>query len=84
MTGHDYRFRPQAHDDVIALAQHIASDNLPAAERFLDAVEATCARIAELPRSGATRPFNLKGAVHPEIGAVWQASARSRCDQKGG
>jgi toxin ParE1/3/4 len=62
MTGHDYRFRPQAHDDVIALAQHIASDHLPAAERFLDAVEATCALIAELPRSGAARPFK-----HPAL-----------------
>ena len=31
-----------------------------------------------------TEAFNLKGAVHPEIGVVWQASARTRCDQKGG
>jgi hypothetical protein len=30
------------------------------------------------------QPLNLKGAVHPEIGVVWQASARTRCDQKGG
>jgi plasmid stabilization system protein ParE len=35
---------------------------LPAAERFLDAVEATRALIAELPRSGAARPFK-----HPAL-----------------
>jgi plasmid stabilization system protein ParE len=64
MTGHAYRFRPQARDDVVALARHIALDNLPVAERFLDAVEATCVLLAELPRSGAMRSFRhpaLKG-----------------------
>ena len=56
--------RARAKQDIIELALHIASDNLNAAERFVDAVEAAFDFLAENPKEGSSREFinsRLKG-----------------------
>ena len=47
----------QAKTDLIEIADYIAADNPEAAERFLDAAEATFAFIASLPSVGRTFRF---------------------------
>jgi toxin ParE1/3/4 len=41
--------RPQALRDIVEAALYISGDNVSAAERFLDAVEATFERLAQSP-----------------------------------
>ena len=52
-----YSFRPQAQKDAIEIALYIAKDSLTAAEEFLDLLETTCARIAEIPGMGSRRMY---------------------------
>lgn len=65
MSGAHYRLRPKAQEDVLELALYIAKDNPDAALRFIDAVEATCARLAEMPKIGVTRTFK-----HPALAGI--------------
>lgn len=46
--------RPSAVSDLYDLAVYIGRDSADAAERFVDAAEATIARIAQFPESGTT------------------------------
>jgi len=48
--------RPQARLDVIELATYIGKDSVLAANRFLDASEATFDLLAETPQLGAIYP----------------------------
>ncbi|MCH7729363.1 MAG: type II toxin-antitoxin system RelE/ParE family toxin, partial [Planctomycetes bacterium] len=45
--------RPQARMDVVELAAYIGRDGVAAADRFLDACEATFELIAEAPHIGS-------------------------------
>ena len=49
--------RPQAKLDLIAHALYIAEDNPDAAERFLDAAEASFEQLANMPKMGSPRQF---------------------------
>jgi toxin ParE1/3/4 len=48
---------PQAYQDLVEIALHIARDSMEASERFLDAAEATFDRLAETPKIGSLCPF---------------------------
>jgi len=72
MSGAQYRFRPRAHEDIRELALYIARDNPDAALRFIDAVEATCTRLAEMPKIGAVRTF-----AHPALAGIRMLPTRS-------
>ena len=52
-----YSFRPQAERDAIEIALYIAKDNLVTAKEFLDLLETTCGRIAEMPDIGSRRTY---------------------------
>lgn len=41
-----------------SIVVYIAKDNMEAAERFFDAVEETCALLAEMPQIGSFRIFD--------------------------
>ena len=56
---------PQARRDLADLATYIAKDSVDAALRFLDAAEAECARLAEMPGLGADREFR-----NPRLGGL--------------
>ncbi len=47
--------RAKAKQDLIELAEYIASDNIDAAERFIDAAEAAFNFLSETPGAGASR-----------------------------
>ena len=49
---------PQASADLLEIADYIDADNPEAAVRFLDAAEASFARLAALPSIGQTVPFS--------------------------
>jgi plasmid stabilization system protein ParE len=49
--------RPRALQDLTELATYIAKDNLPTAERFLDAFEKTLDLLAHSPLIGNPYPF---------------------------
>ena len=54
----------EARSDVIDIAYYIAEDNMAAADRFADAVDAAFKRLAAMPSLGATREYGnpvLKG-----------------------
>jgi len=55
MSMHVHR-RPAVRNDLIDMYMHIARDNRDAAERFLDAVEATFKSVAEMPGMGTALP----------------------------
>jgi toxin ParE1/3/4 len=55
VTAHEKKTQAQA--DLLEIADYIAADNPEAAERFLDAAEATFDLIASLPGVGRTLPF---------------------------
>ena len=48
---------PQAYQDLVEIAFHIAQDSIDASERFLDAAETTFDRLAETPEIGSLCPF---------------------------
>ena len=48
-------FAPEADDDLMEIARYIAKRNLPAAERFIDAVYDTGERLAGHPETGRAR-----------------------------
>ena len=54
---------PQAYRDLIEIADHIAEGRIEAADRFLDAAEATFDRLAETPEIGGLCPFKNPLAV---------------------
>ena len=49
---------PRARQDIVEAALYIADDDPAAADRFLDAVEATLATLSHMPRIGAPREFD--------------------------
>jgi toxin ParE1/3/4 len=49
--------RPQAKLDLIELGSYIAEDNPDAAERFLQAAEASFRQLANMPEMGSPRQF---------------------------
>ena len=54
--------RRLAIDDIAAHSQHIAENNLDAALRFLDAVEATVELLSQFPEAGGAVPTNCVDA----------------------
>jgi toxin ParE1/3/4 len=60
----------QAKADLIEIADYIAADNPEAAERFLDAAEATFAFIASLPSVGRTFRFQSPAAQGTRVWRV--------------
>ena len=50
-----YQFTPQAVEDLFEIWSYIAGDDLDAANRVEDAIQAACAFLAETPRSGSVR-----------------------------
>ena len=49
---------PRARQDIVEAALYIADNHPAAADRFLDAVEATLGTLANMPRIGAPREFD--------------------------
>jgi toxin ParE1/3/4 len=45
-------YSPRAEQDLNEIAEYILIDNLDAAVRFVDAVEETCANLADMPEVG--------------------------------
>jgi toxin ParE1/3/4 len=66
---HTINKTPLAAADLIDIASFIAEDNLDAAERFLDAAEATFTNLASMPLMGRTVPFQHPQAQVCECGA---------------
>ena len=56
-----YTLRPQAEEDIAAIALFIAADNLRAAQKWTDAIQASCRRIGAMPGIGASRPEVTQG-----------------------
>jgi toxin ParE1/3/4 len=54
MSG--YRFHPEADADLDAIWEFIAEDNLEAADRMIDAIEATVEALVPFPHQGHRRP----------------------------
>ena len=54
--AHSIGIRPRARLDVVELAAYIGQDSVTAANRFLDACEATFEFLAESPQIGAIYP----------------------------
>lgn len=48
-------FSPQAEQDLLEIAIHIAQDNPEAADRFLERIDQICALIATSPKIGRLR-----------------------------
>ena len=61
---------PLALEDMVQLADHIATDSLDAAIRFLDAVEDTCQRLVEMPELGALCQFKRDSTKGIRVWAV--------------
>jgi toxin ParE1/3/4 len=64
MIRHDVLVRPQAIRDLLELAEHIAADNLAAAERLLDAFERSVELLRTVPTMGSVcrvRTGRVKG-----------------------
>ena|SRR5258708_36085647 len=51
----EYRFTPQAVDDLFEIWSYIARDNFEAANRVEEAVYSTCAFLADSPGAGRIR-----------------------------
>ncbi len=62
-------FAPEADDDLMEIARYIAKRNLPAAERFIDAVYETGELLANHPEMGRTRDELAPGIRSFPIGA---------------
>jgi plasmid stabilization system protein ParE len=54
MSG--YRFHPEADVDLDAIWEFIAEDSLEAADRMIDAIEATIEALVPFPHQGHRRP----------------------------
>ena len=54
MSG--YRFDPEAEADLDAIWEFIAEDSLEAADRMIDAIEATIEALVPFPHQGHRRP----------------------------
>lgn len=54
-------FSSLAIADLAEIRDYIAEQNVDAAERLLDAIEATCNRFGDLPKIGRTRDDLLPG-----------------------
>ena len=62
-------FAPEADDDLMEIARYIAKRNLPAAERFIDAVHETGELLASHPEMGRAREELAPGLRSFPIGA---------------
>lgn len=51
----NYRLSEPAQRDFLSLAEHIASDNIPAARKMVDRIEAALVSLAESPGMGHLR-----------------------------
>jgi len=51
----EYRFTPQAVDDLFEIWSYIVGDSLDAANRVEEAIYSACAFLAESPRAGRVR-----------------------------
>ena len=56
MASNEIGIRPRARLDVVELSARIGGDSVTAANRFLDAAEATFAFLAESPKISAVYP----------------------------
>jgi toxin ParE1/3/4 len=56
MTASRLTIAPAAERDLDEAWLHIASDDQPAADRFVDRILSTCRKIADVPGMGPTRP----------------------------
>lgn len=65
-------FRKKAQEDVDSIAVYIAEDNIEAAERFFEALEATCALLADMPQIGSFRIFDKEDLKEMRIIPVKQ------------
>jgi plasmid stabilization system protein ParE len=54
MSG--YRFGPGVREDLVGIWEYIATDNLQAADEWLDRLYAQFDHLAEFPRAGHSRP----------------------------
>lgn len=59
--------RPLATADVDKAVAYLATQSLPAAIGFLDAVEQAFALLAERPEMGSSRHVHLLPALHPRM-----------------
>ena len=55
MTARRYVLTPQAAEDLDAIWEYIAQDNVDQADRVIGEVEASCRRLTEYPEIGHTR-----------------------------
>jgi antitoxin ParD1/3/4 len=60
----DYRFTPEAEDDLFEIWYYIARDSVAAANRVESAVYEACAFLAKEPWSGSTREDVTALGVH--------------------
>ena len=60
----DYRFTPEAEDDLFEIWCYIARDNVAAANRVESAVHDACAFLAQYPQSGSQRKHVTALPVH--------------------
>jgi toxin ParE1/3/4 len=60
--------RARAEADLIEIWSYIAEDNPQAADQLLDKIDEACARLAEYPYLGRTRPDLAEDLRHSVIG----------------
>jgi toxin ParE1/3/4 len=72
---HQVHKTPLAEADLLEIASFIAEDNLDAAERFLDAAEATFTDLAAIPLMGRTIAFQ---SPHAQGMRVWRVRGFER------
>jgi len=60
----EYRFTPQAVDDLFEIWSYIAGDNLDVANRVEEAVYSACAFLADSPLAGRENHFKLGVNLH--------------------
>ncbi len=59
----------RAEEDLIEIWTYIASDSIAAADRLLERIDDSCARLAENPRMGRARSDLAEGLRHFVVGA---------------
>lgn len=57
-----FHLRPEAEEDIAAIARHIAGDDLTAALRWIDVIHDRCRKLGEYPEMGVAKP-----EVRPEL-----------------
>jgi toxin ParE1/3/4 len=51
-----FRLRPQAEEDLEDIALYIAEDNVQAARRWIEDMQALCQQLGEMPSMGVAKP----------------------------